>query len=160
MIKKVYLDLDGVFADFWGKVCDIFGGEPENNKMIWDRLKDVPNLFLDLKPLPYTRVMFRAIYQKYGDRCEILSSIPRPDNFLVTAPVDKIKWVRRYLNDSIVVNIVSNHSEKQKFCQGKDYVLIDDYAKNINEWNAKGGVGILHEDWNKTYTELVKLGIL
>lgn len=160
MIEKIYLDLDGVFADFWGKVCDVFGKEPENSKMIWDKLKDVHNLFLDLKPLPYTRVMFNALYSKYGDRCEILSSVPRPDNFLVTAPDDKRKWVRKYLNDSIVVNIVSNHTEKQNFCKGKNYILIDDYAKNINEWMTKGGTGILHDNWNKTYIELIKLEIL
>lgn len=160
MIEKIYLDLDGVFADFWGEVCNIFGKEPENNKMIWDRLKDVPNLFLNLKPLPYTKVMFNAIYSKYGNKCEILSSVPHPNNFLVTAPDNKRNWVKKHLNDKIVVNIVNNHSEKQKFCKGKNYILIDDYIKNINEWTSKGGIGILHDNWNKTYIELVKMGIL
>lgn len=160
MIEKIYLDLDGVFADFWGRVCEIFGKEPENSKMIWDELKKVPHLFLNLNPLHYSTVMFKKIYSRYGDRCEILTSVPRPEGLLVTAVDDKREWVRRYLSDKITVNIVSHHSEKKNFCLGKDYVLIDDYDKNVNEWRDKGGIAILHENWGDTYLDLIKEYIL
>jgi len=53
-----------------------------------------------------------------------------------------------------------------KRAQKKDYattddkpnVLIDDYIKNIREWEAKGGIGILHTDVGKTISELKRLG--
>ena len=50
--------------------------------------------------------------------------------------------------------------------QKKDYaktdekpnVLIDDYDKNIREWEGKGGIGIHHTDVGKTISELKRLG--
>ena len=40
----------------------------------------------------------------------------------------------------------------------KPNILIDDYIKNIREWEAKGGIGILHTDVGKTISELKRLG--
>ena len=37
-------------------------------------------------------------------------------------------------------------------------ILIDDYDKNIREWEAKGGIGIHHTDVGKTISELKRLG--
>jgi len=41
---------------------------------------------------------------------------------------------------------------------GKPNVLIDDYIKNIKEWEAKGGIGIHHTNVSKTITDLKRLG--
>ena len=37
-------------------------------------------------------------------------------------------------------------------------ILIDDYIKNINEWEKKGGIGVHHTDVSKTIGELKRLG--
>ena len=50
---------------------------------------------------------------------------------------------------------------KQAYAKNRDgepNVLIDDYMKNIKEWNAKGGIGIHHTNTGKTIAELKKLG--
>ena len=41
---------------------------------------------------------------------------------------------------------------------GSSNILIDDYIKNIKEFNAKGGIGIHHTDTGKTLRELKNLG--
>ncbi len=41
---------------------------------------------------------------------------------------------------------------------GKPNVLIDDHPKNIREWEAKGGIGILHTSVSKSMSELKRLG--
>ena len=41
---------------------------------------------------------------------------------------------------------------------GKPNVLIDDYLKNIKEWEAKGGIGIHHTNISKTLGELKRQG--
>ena len=38
------------------------------------------------------------------------------------------------------------------------YTTSDDYLKNINEWEAKGGIGIHHTNVGKTIAKLKKLG--
>ena len=48
-------------------------------------------------------------------------------------------------------------SQKKDFAKGGN-LLIDDYEKNIKEWESAGGQGILHTNTNKTIQELKKLG--
>ena len=40
----------------------------------------------------------------------------------------------------------------------KPCVLIDDYIKNIKEWEAKGGIGVHHTNVNKSINQLKSLG--
>ena len=57
------------------------------------------------------------------------------------------------------INLVMR-SQKQQYAttDGKPNILIDDYMKNINEWEKKGGIGIHHTDPRKTINELKRLG--
>ena len=51
--------------------------------------------------------------------------------------------------------------QKQAFAKDRDgepNVLIDDYIKNIKEWEEKGGIGIHHLSVSTTLNELKKLG--
>ncbi|MBQ3863905.1 MAG: hypothetical protein II790_07700, partial [Schwartzia sp.] len=74
--------------------------------------------------------------------CEILSGIPKPRRGITTAADDKSEWVRRNLGEHIKVNIVYRE-EKKNYVTGRDCILIDDYEKNIKEWEKAGGTGIL-----------------
>ena len=51
-------------------------------------------------------------------------------------------------------------AQKQAYAthNGEASVLIDDYIKNIKEWENKGGIGVHHTDVSKTLNELTKLG--
>ena len=66
------------------------------------------------------------------------------------------------LSDSSRINIVLR-SQKKNYVMtsvgGKPAVLIDDYPKNIKEWTAKGGMGILHTTTSSTISQLRKIGI-
>ena len=51
-------------------------------------------------------------------------------------------------------------AQKQAFAQTdeKPNVLIDDYIKNIKEWESKGGIGVHHTSVGKSIGELNRLG--
>ena len=51
-------------------------------------------------------------------------------------------------------------SQKKNYAttDDKPNILIDDYDKTIREWEAKGGIGIIHTDVAKTISELKRLG--
>ena len=93
--------------------------------------------------------MFKEIYEKYGDNCEILTGIPKPRRGITTAGEDKITWAHRILTDKIKVNIVFKE-DKKLYCKGKDYILIDDLLSNIKAWESIGGTGIHHSDPEET----------
>ena len=81
-----------------------------------------------LKPLQYNKEegnkvfvrvpkkeLFDYVYNKYGDKCEILTGVPKPRRGITTAGDDKIKWVRRLLSNDVVVNIVWRE-DKPDYC--------------------------------------------
>ena len=41
---------------------------------------------------------------------------------------------------------------------GENRILIDDTAKNIADWEAAGGIGILHTDASSTIAKLKEIG--
>ena len=168
-VKKIYFDMDGVLADFGRGVRELCGLEPisqgaKNNDSaeedrMWNAIKDSGHFYDKLELMPGAKELFDAIYKRYGDKCEILTGIPKPKRGIDSAGDDKKAWVKRLLSKDIKVNIVYRE-EKARFCTGKDCILIDDFDKNIREWEAMGGTGVLSICANETCTELEKLGII
>ena len=73
-----------------------------------------------------------------------------------TSRVGKMKWLNRNTDfKRSNINLVLR-SQKQKFAttDEKPNVLIDDYKKNIREWESQGGIGILHTNVVKTISNL------
>ena len=109
--------------------------------------------------MPGAKEMFDLIYWKYGDQCEILTGVPRPERGIITAGEDKIAWTKRNLSEEVKINIVLR-KEKLQFCKGPDSVLIDDRAKTIRDWKEAGGIGILHTSPKDTLDQLRALDLL
>ena len=72
----------------------------------------------------------------------------------------KLKWLGK--NTKIKrsnINLVKR-SDKKKFAttNGKQNILVDDYLKNIKEWESAGGIGVHHTEAGKTVAKLKSLG--
>ncbi len=154
-LKKIYFDMDGVLADFERGVKELAGFEmtaadqdsktKEEDEAMWAAIREVEHFYDKLKPLPNGFEAFRAVSLAYPGIIEILTGIPKQKRGIVTAGEDKISWVRRVLGDNIPVHIVYKE-EKKNYCNGKEYVLIDDRGANIEEWEQNGGSGILYKE--------------
>ena len=72
----------------------------------------------------------------------------------------KKKWFSKNTNFKRSKIHLVTRAQKQAFAQtdGKPNDLIDDYIKNIKEWESKGGIGIHHTAVPKTLNELKRLG--
>lgn len=166
-IRKIYFDMDGVLADFDKGLLEFCHLSPisqsekteSQDTEMWNAIRQVEHFYDKLKPMPGAMEMFRVIYEKYGNRCEILTGIPKKKRGIVTAGEDKIAWAHRILTPDIVVNIVYAE-DKKNFCTGSDCVLIDDMSKNINAWINSGGTGILFESFELTMKLLREKGIV
>ena len=167
-IKKIYFDLDGVLADFERGVFELCGLDPfshEDDRVagyddnMWERIRDVGHFYDKLELMPGAKELFDDLYEKYRDKCEILSGIPKPKRGITTAGQDKISWVRRILSDKVKVNIVYKE-DKPQYCTGRDCILIDDLPANIIAWEKMGGTGIINTGAEDTREALQEMGIL
>ena len=149
---KIYFDMDGVLANFNKGVIDLLHLKPINQSDPFDykktnalyaKMRTVDHYYNMLEPIQEAVDLLLELYEKYGDDVQILTAIPKPHRGIITASEDKINWTKRLISDKIKINICYR-AEKANFCTGADCILIDDYDKNIREWEALGGTGILY----------------
>lgn len=148
---KIYLDMDGVIADFEGKYKELYNVSPEftrNNKQYRGLFHDfiAGNNFAKLDMLPGA---VRLI--------DYLNTLPMPTEILSsTANVDDHEDMMR--QKSFWLN-AHNVTFKQNFVPGKrlkkNYatptsLLIDDTLSNITDWREAGGIAIWHKDVDST----------
>lgn len=146
---KLFLDQDGVLADFDAKKREIFGTDNVPDGIMWHVInKYFPYYFMDLVQMPDMKVLW--------DFCKslnptILTAIPK----INVNSIDKQKkaWVEEFLGHNIPM-IFCRRIEKQNYCTGPDCVLIDDNHKNCKEWRDKGGKAIQHVSAEKSIVHL------
>ncbi len=152
MVEKIYFDMDGVLADFdrgVEEICRVKSNKqesenPEADRLMWESISKTDHFYDRLEPMPGAIELFCFLFEKYGDRCQILSAVPKPHRNIPTAREDKINWVKRLLPEGVIINLVYR-AEKQDFAKNRNCILIDDYQINIDEWTKSGGTGVLFE---------------
>lgn len=167
-VTKIFFDMDGVLADFDRGLVELCGLDPQKqgtmdaaakDELMWKKIRETEHFYDRLELIPGMKDLFDEIYGRYGDKCEILTAVPKPKRGIPTAGDDKTKWVRRLLSEKMVINIVIRQ-EKYLLCKGKDCILIDDFSENINKWNETGGTGVLFTSTEDCRSKLKELGVL
>ena len=128
-MKKIFLDLDGTLARF-------------NVRNALDRFATEEGFFAKL--LAYKGIELINEMAKAGN-VYIISASPNKQ-----ADNDKMFWIEKYLNNvpmenRLICRCGENKAEylKSKGLQiDKNSYLLDDYTKNLIEWESAGGVGI------------------
>ena len=146
----IYIDCDGVLADFNKKVLELTG-TGYNAKETWKVLEKYPRLFYNLEVMQGARESVAMLVQKFRySNVEVLTALPLLTEQLVTSHKDKVQWVHEKIDPLIQVNTVQHWRYKKYFCNSIDDILIDDNHRNILEWEDAGGRGILHTNWDET----------
>jgi len=144
---KIYLDMDGVIADFNKRYRELHNTSPSSDdarKRFGQRFgafiqnKEFQNL--DLMP---DATLLMNYLNGCGVPVEILSSTARP---VSNAEISRQKeiWLGKH-NINYPANFVPGKSLKYKFAD-ENSIIIDDTPSVIEDWNKAGGTGILHTD--------------
>lgn len=161
MMKRIFLDMDDVVADFDRYARDIVGhsmlGEAQYSDQDWQKITADPRLFsrLDVCPGAHDFVAEVGRMARDTDReLLFLTAIPH-DNDTPWAAWDKINWAKQHF-PGIPVWIGPYSRDKQHHARPGD-ILIDDRDSNVQEWAAAGGIAIqYHGDPDEVLNKLKK----
>ena len=155
-MRTIWLDMDGVFADFEIVASEILGrrigwGINDLSNEDWATLQKVTNLYRNLPVMPGSTELMEAVLD-FQDEFEIkfLTAIPRVKS-MPSARQEKIDWVEENF-PGIPVEFGPYSKDKWKHAKFLD-ILIDDKPSNVLEWVTRGeGISIFHQgiDFKKT----------
>ena len=152
---KIYVDMDGVLVDFDGGYEKLTGmttreADKKGPEFFWKPIsKAGAKWWITLKWMPDGKQLWDYV-KKYNP--ELLSAPSREE----ASKMGKRIWVKRELPGAKL--ILRSADKKQEFASPTS-ILIDDREKNIEQWEAAGGIGILHTDAASTIKKLKELGL-
>ena len=153
----LYLDMDGVLADFFSAFAEKHG--KEHWKLIQNKEKAIASLrytdfFATLPVFPDAEklVNYAKAYGDWGINSSPLTGDRDNSAFW------KRVWLERNMFMPAVENLVFT-GMKEKYAtdklDGSPNVLVDDKPSNIDRWVKKGGIGILYQANEDNIDELI-----
>lgn len=156
---RFFWDMDGVLYDFDKLFAEVMPGVDmeDDDAWSWEELHRVcPNMYLDGKVMPGIRDVF--YYAASVGKNYVLTAVPR-----------RWPWpnVTKHKRNWMFANFGLPHERIRfgPYAEDKQYhirekksdVLIDDRIRNIEQWRARGGIGIHHTSPEETLNQIKNL---
>lgn len=169
-IDTIYLDMDGVLADFDGEIKRRTGVDradfhhlPENQWSEKDRQTDFlvrqemgkEDFWPSLPKMPGAIGLIRTCWNA-GCNVYILTATPRLTEWRDRIATQKRDWAWTNTGVYNVPVITCLRAQKSSY-SGPGKVLIDDLKVNCEEWEAAGGAAIHYKSAEQAIKELEKL---
>lgn len=165
-MSKIYLDMDGVLADFDRGLLENYGVKNciKNYGTDWkDKTEEQKKVAEDVRKIMTLPDFWRHLPIMKGAH-ELWNSIANP--FVLTAlpgqghdrmiTIEKKEWIKKVFESKAKSRVVTClRPEKVKYAEGN--LLVDDLEKNCIEWEAAGGRAILFENSKQAIRELNKV---
>jgi hypothetical protein len=156
MRKQIYLDCDGVLADFDKGARAVTGLSPHAFQKrhgvaeFWRRLAAADDFFGDLEPLADAYELYEAVRDHNP---VILTGLPRGQ----WAEPQKRRWAEMHFPGVPVITTFA--ALKHEHRESGD-VLVDDRDKHRGLWETEGGIFIHHTSAHDSIAQLRALGYL
>jgi len=155
--RRIYLDCDGVLADFDRAFIDLFGHKPRDYEAehgttkFWESIPAKnPQFYRNLPVMPGAIELFGKVHHL---RPVILTGCPRGG----WAEPQKLAWAAEHFPGTPMV--VCQSRSKRDYCLPGD-VLIDDWLKYRDLWEAAGGIFVHYTTVDEALAALQELGVL
>lgn len=147
---QLYLDCDGVLADFERGAIDLLGMPPRPLEkryglpMFWKRIAAHGDFYGSLPLMPDATTLFEAV--RHLDPI-ILTGLPRGN----WAAPQKVRWAAEHFPGTRIITCLA--ADKRKHARQGD-ILVDDTLKYRDLWTGAGGIFVHHENARKTISIL------
>lgn len=162
MNSRVYVDMDGVIADFFSALAEfrkVNHWKDKGEITLDTSIKELQgtNFFETLPVFPFAKKLVDLVKSYTGGDWYINTSPLRDDH--KNSEYYKTKWLEKHNfdpKDIIVTKRKESYAVDKK--TGIPNILIDDRPKNLERWVARGGVGIRYQA-NEDSLDLIKKGL-
>ncbi len=150
MARRLYLDCDGVLADFDKGATAVLGLHPRafekrhGIRRFWQKLATAPDFYFGLPLRPDAMELFDAV--RHLDPI-ILTGLPGGN----WAADQKVRWAAQYFPGTRIITTMAR--DKRDHAKEGD-VLVDDQLKHRHLWEEVGGVFIHHRNAKDTLDQL------
>ena len=152
-MPQLFLDCDGVLADFDRGAREILGMSPDRFQQLYDprtfwiRLERAPDFYARLPLLPDAKRLFKATKHL---KPVILTGLPRGD----WAAPQKQRWATQHFPGTPIITCMA--VDKRMHANEGD-VLVDDTLKHRHLWEEAGGIFIHHKHVDQTLEQLGRI---
>jgi hypothetical protein len=152
---KIFLDNDGVLANFDKHVLDLFGKTPRElgDEKLWEHVNENPNYFWStIPPMPYAHELWNFVVSTNIPFC-VLTGCPK--SHYEIAAEHKPLWIKNHFGETEVITCLSKN--KPLHMENPGDILIDDFVANVRRWEKAGGIAIKHYDGASSIQKLKNL---
>jgi len=148
--RQLYLDCDGVLADFDKGATAVLGASPTAYQKrrgpgrFWAKLAAAPDFYFSLPLLPDAMRLYEAV--RHLDPV-LLTGLPRGN----WAADQKVRWAARHFPG---VRIITTMARDKRDHAKEGDVLVDDQLRHRALWEDAGGVFIHHKSAKQSLEEL------
>ncbi len=153
---QLFLDCDGVLADFESAAERIFGMPTReahhqlSPHRFWQTLRNQPNFYGSLPLMPDAMALFNSVRHLHPT---ILTGCPMGG----WAEPQKHAWAAQHFPHTKIITCMAR--DKRLHMQRGD-ILVDDTLKHRHLWEDAGGIFIHHTSAAATIAELTSRGLL
>jgi len=154
---KLFLDCDGVLADFDELATDIFGMHPRKyeevhgSKLFWKTLAAYDGFYEKLPLMPDAMYLWTSVKHL---KPTILTGCPQG----TWAKPQKIRWAKKMFGDDVDIITCSSKDKRLHMHEAKHNILVDDWPQYKHLWEEHGGTFILHTSAIDSLLQLERLG--
>jgi hypothetical protein len=164
MDYRIYVDMDGVVADFDQRFKDLSGMLPREFEVKYGK-----DAFWDFIDEGKNKLKFWVGIPPMSDAKQLIDYVSKYNYEMLTAPSTKKQslmgkglWMINQTKNGLFPfkpKINYKSAKNKKDFAAPNHILIDDREDTINSWNTAGGIGILHTSAANTISQLKKLGL-
>jgi len=152
-VPHLYLDADGVLADFDAGVRMLLGATPREfeachgKREFWRRIANARDFYATLPELPDARLLFDAVAHL---NLTILTGLPLGN----WAAPQKIRWATEHFPGTKIITCLARDKYRH---MTKGDILVDDREDHRAKWEDAGGTFVHHKNARASLDQLARI---